>query len=162
MKSIIIRYSLALLVAIFSSYLTIILLPWTLYSTYFFLDLFLDPILKDSTIILNGISFTIIPACTALLAYILLIELILFTRNISLKNSLKLFFLGSAMIFIMNLLRILILIFIHLNFGKNYFDAMHLIFWHIVSTLFIAFVWIFLIETYQIKSIPIYSDLKSL
>ncbi len=162
MKSILLRYPLAFLIAIFSSYLSFLLLPLTLSFTYFILDIFLEPVLNNTTISINNISFTIIPACTALLAYILLLELILLTRNISLIQSLKLFFLGSVMIFIMNLLRILILIFIYLNFGRNYFAAVHLIFWHIISTIFIVFVWIFLVEAYKIKSIPIYSDIKSL
>ena len=162
MKSIFLRYSLAFIVALLSSYLLFVLLPVTLYSTYYLLQIFIEPYLVNSTIIINEVSFTIIPACTALLAYILLLELILLTRELTLKLSLKLFFQGALMIFLMNLFRILLLIFVYLNFGKNYFDAIHLIFWHIISTIFVAFVWIFLVEKYKIKSIPIYSDLKSL
>ena len=162
MKSIFLRYSLAFIVALLSSYLLFVLLPVTLYSTYYLLQIFIEPYLVNSTIIINEVSFTIIPACTALLAYILLLELILLTRNLSFKLSIKIFLQGALLIFFMNLLRILLLIFIYLYFGKNYFDTIHLVFWHFISTIFVAFVWIFLVEKYKIKSIPIYSDIKSL
>ena len=162
MKSIFLRYSLAFIVALLSSYLLFVLLPVTLYSTYYLLQIFIEPYLVNSTIIINEASFTIIPACTALLAYILLLELILLTRNLPFKLSLKIFLQGALLIFFMNLLRILLLIFIYLYFSKNYFDTIHLVFWHFISTIFVAFVWILLVEKYKIKSIPIYSDIKSL
>ena len=162
MKSIFIRYSLALVVVIFSSLSLVFLMPLTLYFSYFLLNLFYNPTIIDSTIIINSFSFTIISACTALLAFVLLTELILFTRDIKLKLRIKLFITGFILIFLMNILRIFLLIFIYINFGKDYFNAIHLIYWHVISTIFVAIVWIFLVEYYKIKSIPLYDDINLL
>jgi len=148
MKSIFIRYSLALVVVIFSSLSLVFLMPLTLYFSYFLLNLFYNPTIIDSTIIINSFSFTIISACTALLAFVLLTELILFTRDIKLKLRIKLFITGFILIFLMNILRIFLLIFIYINFGKDYFNAIHLIYWHV--------------KYYKIKSIPLYDDINLL
>ena len=72
------------------------------------------------------------------------------------------FFIGAAAIFFMNIARIVILVFVYLNFGKNYFDLVHIVFWHVVSTIFVAAVWIALVEWYKIKQIPVYSDIKEI
>ena len=70
------------------------------------------------------------------------------------------FFLGSLLILGMNLLRIIILIVLDVEFGKDYFDAVHLIFWNFVSGVYIALVWIFLVKKFKVSKIPYYSDLK--
>jgi exosortase/archaeosortase family protein len=70
------------------------------------------------------------------------------------------FFIGSAAIFTMNLLRILTLILVYLNLGKNYFDSLHLLMWHLVSTLFVVLVWIFLTSNFRVKNIPLLSDIR--
>jgi exosortase/archaeosortase family protein len=129
----------------------------TLYGSYFLLKLFYKVNIIGNTISIGEQSFTIISACTALIAYILLAVLVLTTRKL---ERLKIFFIGAGAIYLMNILRIFILIAVYVQFGKNYFDAVHLIFWHIVSTLFVAIIWICLVEHYKVRSIPIYSDIK--
>lgn len=69
---------------------------------------------------------------------------------------------GSLLILIMNISRILILIFVLIEFRTNYFEAIHMVFWKLISGVYVAFVWIFLVLVFKIKSIPIYSDLKEL
>ena len=70
------------------------------------------------------------------------------------------FFLGSLLILAMNLLRIIILIVLDIEFGKDYFDAVHLLFWNFVSGIYIALVWIFLVKKFKVSMVPYYSDLK--
>lgn len=160
MKNIFIRYTLALIAVLLSNFLLLLLIPITLYGGYFLLKIFYNVSIIENAIIVSDYSFSIISACTALIAYILLTVLILTTRKITLKERIKLFFIGSLGIYLMNILRIFILIAIYLEYGKNYFEAVHLVFWHLVSTLIVALIWIVLVEYYKIKSIPVYSDIK--
>ncbi len=162
MKSIIPRYLLALIIAIFNEIFYLIFSPLTLYVSYFIISLFYDVSLLGNTILLDGISFTFVSACTAATAYLLLTELVLLTRGISLKKSLKMLYIGYLSIFIMNILRILVLIFVYVNYGKNYFDILHMFFWHLLSTIFVVVVWILLTKNFRVKGVPVYSDLKSL
>lgn len=118
--------------------------------------------MTNSSIIFQDVTFSFIPACTAATAYLIITELILLTRGVSFKNILKFLYISYLSIFTMNILRILVLIYIYLNYGKNYFDAFHLVFWHILSTIFVALVWIFLVEHFNIRGVPIYSDIKHL
>ncbi len=162
MKSIFFRYSLAFFIVLFSSLFLTILTPLTIYSSYFLLKIFYNPIIQNQTLIIQSYSFNIITACTALIAFILLSELILLTRNINFKIRIKLFFIGFLLIFLMNILRIIILILVYINFGQDDFNTIHLIYWHIISTVFVAVVWIFLVEYYKIKSIPLWDDINLL
>ncbi|HIH15004.1 MAG: hypothetical protein QT08_C0003G0011 [archaeon GW2011_AR17] len=162
MRSLFFRYSFALLVAFSSSLFSFFLLPLTFFSSSFLLALFYDVQRDGLQLLFSGITFSFIPACAATLAYVLLLEFILLTRGISFFTGMKMFFLGSAFIFSLNILRIFFLVFIYLKYGENYFDAVHILFWHLISSIFVAFVWIFLVELYTIKSIPLWSDIQEI
>ena len=162
MKSILFRYSHALLVALSSSVFSYFFLPLTLYTSYFLLDIFYSPVILQESIFLSDIEFVFIPACAAILAYMLLLELLLLTRGISFSKGVRMFLIGSAAIFSLNILRVCFLIFVYLEYGKNYFDALHILFWNIVSVFFVVVVWIFLVEYYKIKNIPVWSDIQEL
>ncbi|MBT3324596.1 pacearchaeosortase [archaeon] len=162
MRRLYIRYILALIVAFSSNFFYTIFSPLTIYTTYFILSLFYNVTMTNSSIIFQDVTFSFIPACTAATAYLIITELILLTRGVSFKNILKFLYISYLSIFTMNILRILVLIYIYLNYGKNYFDAFHLVFWHILSTIFVALVWIFLVEHFNIRGVPIYSDIKHL
>ena len=45
---------------------------------------------------------------------------------------------------------------IHLN--SPYFDFTHLLFWYLLSTIFVVAIWFLIVKIYKIKEIPIYSD----
>lgn len=156
------RYSLAVILSVFNNGFYLIFSPWTLYLTFWILDLFYVVSLKGNEIIFDSISFTLIPACTASVAYLLLGLLILTTRSIRWITRLKMFIYGSMLLLFFNILRILILVFVYVNFGKNYFDALHIIFWEVVSTIVVILIWIGLIKWYRVKNIPVYSDFKFL
>lgn len=162
MKSLFIRYSIALLVAAGSGLFSFLFLPLTFFFSVLLLGLFYSFTVNGMTVFFEQVTFTFIPACAATLAYIFLLELILLTRGISFFQGVKLFLIGGAMIFFLNITRIIFLVFLYVEFGKNYFDLVHLFFWHFVSTVFVAVVWIFLVEKYKLKSIPIWSDVKEI
>ena len=162
MKSIFIRYSLALLVALSSSIFSFFLLPLTMYTTYFLLRLFSSVQMIEGALQFGEVRFLFIPACAATLAYILLLECILLTRGISFQKALKMFFCGALAVFFMNVLRILLLIWVYVEYGKNYFDVLHILFWQFVSVFFVVAVWIALVEYFHIKAIPMWSDVKDI
>ncbi|MBL7052029.1 MAG: pacearchaeosortase [Nanoarchaeota archaeon] len=162
MKRIYLRYIIALIIAFSTGLFYMIFSPLTINTTYFILSLFYDVTIMNSSILFQDVTFAFIPACTAATAYLIITELILLTRGISIANIFRFLYISYLSIFTMNILRILILIYIYLNYGKNYFDTFHLLFWHILSTLFVALVWIFLVEHFNIKGIPIISDIKHL
>lgn len=111
---------------------------------------------------LNGQSLEFVPACVATSAYYLLTLLILLTKDVKLKGRFYIFISGSLLILLMNLIRIDILLYILVEFGKNWFENIHIIFWHFVSSIYVAAVWIFLTYKFKIKSVPVYSDFKFL
>ena len=161
-KKLVIRLILAALLAVSYSLLYKILIPITLYPSFYILKLFYKAELSNTLITIENYSLTFIPACAAASAYILLGILILLTKDIKLKTGLKMFLLGSSLILIANIIRIEALILILINFGKNYFETLHLFIWKVLSSVFVALVWIFLIKFYKIRSIPIISDIKEL
>nr|MBA4405470.1 hypothetical protein [Nanoarchaeum sp.] len=126
------------------------------------LNLFYPSKIIENSIYVQNQVITFVPACIALTAYSLLFLLIIFTKDIKLKTSVKMFLLGSLFIFVLNLIRIEFLIFLLIKNNYNLFEQVHMLFWNFVSGLYVAFVWIFLVTKYKIKSIPIYSDVKYL
>jgi len=157
-----IRYGLAILLGAFHQVFYWIFSPWTLHSTYWLLSIFYDVILEGSSISFDSVTFALIPACTAATAYLLLSLLVLLTRGISVMTRLKMFIYGALLILLFNTLRIFLLVWVYVSFGENYFDALHLVFWHVVSTVVVVLIWIFLTKHYKVKGIPIYSDFKYL
>ncbi len=139
----------------------IILTPLTIYSTYFLLSPF-NPVLIGNSISISSFSFDFVRACIAGAAYYLILLLVLLTKDIKLKLRLKLIGYGFLAIFVMNVLRVLILVYLAVNFGHSYFEAAHLIFWKFVSAIYVALVWIYLVKKFKVNSIPIYDDLKHL
>ena len=155
-----IRYVLAVLVGIFYQIFYWIFSPWTLHSTYWILNLVYNVVLEGNLITFDSVTFALIPACTAATAYLLLTMLILVTRGIKLLTRIKIWIYGCLLILVFNTLRIFLLIWIYVTFGQNYFDALHLMFWHVVSTVVVILIWIGLTKKYKVKGIPVYSDLK--
>ena len=135
----------------------------TIYASYFFSKLInyqafiIPPYIITSS---NYIRFS--QACAAVSAYFLLLLLIVLTKDIKLKTRIKMFLLGSVIIFTTNLIRILILIAVLEKYGFDAFQQVHDIFWIIFGSLLVALTWIFLINHYKIKSVPVYSDIKYL
>jgi len=163
-KDILIRILLAvLLLAIPVNVFYLLFSKATLFGSLTVFYLLEYPIKIDGNILsLGGRSLEFIPACVATSAYYLLALLVLLTKDIRLKDRIYIFISGSILILLMNIIRIDILIYLLIGFGKNWFENFHIIFWHFVSSIYVAAVWIFLTYKFRIKSVPIYSDFKFL
>jgi len=159
----VIRYGLAILLAIFYNVFYWVFTPWTVNLVYWILKGVYDVTLEGTTIMhTSGASFTLIPACIAASAYLFLSLLVLVTRDIDVKTRIKMLVYGWLMILVFNILRIFVLILVYLNYGKNYFDALHLTFWYVLSTIAVVGIWIFLIYIFKVKEVPVVSDFKYL
>ena len=158
--SLILRLTLILIFTL-TNFLYLIIKPITLYSL-FLIFLPFNTTLKNSSIIINNTEFNLIPACIAITAYILLAVLILLTKDLTIKTTIKLFLIGSLLILVANLIRISILILLWVYKNIYLFNTIHLFFWKFVASIYVAFVWIFLIKKYKIKSIPLIDDYKYL
>jgi exosortase/archaeosortase family protein len=134
-----------------------ILTPITIYTLKIILSIFTKPFLVDNIIYVKAIGIEIIPACVAGSAFYLILILILSTADIKPKTRAKALVAALLTLFILNMLRILILIPMA---DAAYFETAHWIFWHVISTIFVIAIWIGTIKLYKIKSIPIYSDIK--
>lgn len=139
----------------------IIFTPITVYSTYFLLKLY-NPSLIGDTITIGSSQFDIVSACVAGFVYLLLLMLVLLTKNIKLLTRIKMILLGFLLLLVFNILRIDFLIFLTLNYGVEAFESVHMLFWNLFSGAFVAVIWIVLVSIFKIKDIPIYSDLKYL
>jgi exosortase/archaeosortase family protein len=158
--SIVIRYSIILLaglgnIALFYKIFT----PLTVYATAAVINLFTRATVSANTIITGSIIINLIPACIAGAAYYLLFILVLATPDIKPKKRLQIIILSFAALFVLNILRILILAAIT---TKPYFGIAHLTLWYVLSTIFVAAVWLTLVKAYRLKSIPVCSDVEYL
>ena len=156
------RYSLILLLGIGNIFLlSIILTPATIYSLFFLLSLVYSQItLSGNLILLNSYTIEIISACVAVSAYYLLIVLNLSTP-MPLKTRIYSLFCSLIALFTINILRLFILAIFFVN-SFAFFDLIHKVFWYGLSTIFILIIWFSLVKLFNIKEMPIYSDLKKL
>lgn len=134
----------------------------TVKLSYIFLLPLSPTITNSTTFLIKGKVLEIVPACVALSAYILLSILILSTKNMRLNKTIKFFTYGFLALLIINVIRIDVLIYMLILMGNRLFDAMHLFFWKVLSWVVVVLIWIYLIKKYDIKEIPIYSDVKYL
>jgi len=139
----------------------LLLLKPTLYAASIFLGGY-NPIILEDSLVINNAVLKFIPACIASLAYLLLLLLILTTKDIEIRKRIRLFFIGSSIIFMANIIRIDALIYVYFEYGNEMFNMLHLFIWDLLSSVFVAFLWIALVKIYGIKSMPVYDDLKTL
>jgi exosortase/archaeosortase family protein len=133
--------------------------PLTIYPIYLFLDLFLETSLIGNIIILDNFAIELIRACIAGSAFYLLLVLNLSTPRIEIKKRIKILFMAFALLLVLNILRILFLVWIFF-LGFSFFDAVHNVFWYFVSTVFVVGIWFTQVKIFKIKEIPFLSDLK--
>lgn len=133
--------------------------PITTKALKLILNLFTPTTLSASTLSLPNLTIELIPACIAGSAYYLLFILNLATPGVKPDKRIKILLLSFASIFVMNTLRILLLIAIN---QTAYFQAVHWFFWYVLSTIFVIAIWVFITMRFKIKKIPVYEDLKFL
>jgi len=154
------RYSLAFALSINSLFIFYyIFRPLTFYPVLFILKLFYSAGLSGlELLIVNSYEISLVDACVAGSAYYMLAILNLTTRGIRFFKRIKIFFLDAALLLALNILRIVILAIVLVE-SSALFDVMHFIFWHVVSVVFVVFIWLFTIKIYKIKEIPVWSDI---
>jgi len=159
-KSLIIRVAAsALLLTLPFNVFYVLLAKITLWTSLIPIYLIRYPIEVDgNNLLIAGQSLEFVSACVATSAYYLLALLVLLTKDVKPKTGAYVFLTGAFLIFVMNVARIGILLFILVRFGENWFDNAHIFFWQFVSTAYVALVWIFLTYKFKVKSIPVYSD----
>ena len=158
-NKLIIRIFLILFVAMFNLKLFYYLFSkLTFYLTYFSL-FFYKPVILDNNLLIENEVLEFVPACVAGSAYFLLALLILLTKDINFKKGIYIFVLGSLLILIANIIRLDLLIIIFISYSKDLFSNLHMLFWKILSSIYVALVWIFLVYLFKIKKVPIYSDI---
>lgn len=138
-----------------------VLMPITIYSSYFILWFF-GATLAFNQISLGPYSFEFIDACVAPAAFYLLWVLVMLVKDIKFKIRVKMVLLGFLLLLGMNVLRVAVLVLTANYLGFNLFEAVHLIWWKFMSGVYLAAIWIFLVWYYKIKSIPVYDDLRYL
>ncbi len=133
------------------------------YISYYFLKLFTTVSLSSNILTLPGNTiFLVVKECIAPNAY-MLITLLFFSLPIDLRIIFKIWLKSVFWFSFFNLIRILILMFIHVKFGVFWFDKVHLIFYEGLSGVVTALIIIYYLRKEKIKGIyPIYSDVKYL
>jgi len=157
---ILIRY-LILLASMFSLPIIYwIFTPITSYLSFYLLKLFFNEVYIFNNMILISPETIIelIPACIAGSAYLLLLILNL-TVPMDFKKRIYSILGSFLLLLILNVLRISILASLH-KINYELFNYTHLLFWYILSTIFVIGIWFFLAKAFSIKEIPIYTDFK--
>lgn len=112
--------------------------------------------------ILGGdVTVNIVKACVTASAYYLLALFCIITMGIALWKRVLMFLIGSALIFGMNLARIVILIIILLG-DSSVFRTTHDALGLLLSVGYVILVWILLSLLFKVKTIPFYSDIRFL
>ena len=138
----------------------LIFAPLTIYPVYFLLNIFFDVSIYRNFISIGQTSIIeIVRACIIGSAYYLLLILNLSTPNIKLKKRISMIFLSFAALLVINIFRIF---FLSILFDSKflYFNLIHEILWYLGSIIFVAAIWFIEVKTFEVKEIPVYSDIK--
>lgn len=155
------RLILALLLSINSLVIFyFIFTPLTIYPSFFILKLFYPIVMKGNVFFYSKYAVILIKSCIAGSAYYLLAILNLTTKGMNWKKRVYSFIFSSLLFLILNITRILMMIIILFNLGFSVFDKFHIGFWIAGSTIFVVAIWILTIKIFDIKEIPVYSDIK--
>lgn len=159
----ILRYAILVLIALPNFWLFyFIFTPLTIYPLYFLFTIFFDVFVQGNMLLIaKNFLIQLIPACVAGAAYYLLLILNLSVPNIKLKKRIKMILFAFISFLIINIIRIFFLSLLILS-DSGFFNLAHKIFWYALSTLFVIGIWFLEVKIFNIKEIPIYSDLKFL
>ena len=137
--------------------------PLTVYPTYFLLNLFFDASLISEAVIMIGqrVPIEIIDACVAGSAYYFLLILNLTTGKIKIKTRIYMVLFAFSLFLIINIIRIFLLSLLAVS-GSSFFGITHILFWYLLSTIFVVGIWFAQVKIFKIKEIPFYSDIKFL
>ncbi|MDP2907207.1 MAG: pacearchaeosortase [Nanoarchaeota archaeon] len=106
-------------------------------------------------------TINIVKYCVTASAYYLLALFCIITWNIALWKRFLMFLIGSALIFGMNLARIILLI-VTLLSNKDVFQTAHFTLNFLLSVVYVVLVWFLLSLLFKVKTVPFFSDIKFL
>jgi exosortase/archaeosortase family protein len=149
------RYFAVLLLGLGNLYLFYkVLTPLTIHVFYFIVSMFSEASLNGNLVSFGETVIEIVPACVAGAAYYLLFILVMLTA-MDVKTRIKAVGASLLAFFILNMFRLLVLSSL---IGFPNFELIHLVFWHLVSTLFVVGIWFGTVRYFKIKAIPLYTD----
>ncbi len=165
-KDFLIRYTILIACGFFAiPFFYEIFRPLTIYPSYFLLNLFFEASLLENLIVIKtslGLSvIEIINACIAGSAYYLFLILNLGTPNIKLKKRINMLIFSFLVFLIINILRIFLFSILFV-FDFAFINFTHELFWYILSIAFVVGIWFYQVRIFNIKDVPLYSDLKNL
>lgn len=157
------RYIILIIIAIFGfKYIYFLFTPLTTYPVAYLLGLFYHvSVMGNSILIGSNTIIEIIGACVAGAAYFFLLMLNLAIPNVKWQKRGLMIVFSFAIFLIINILRIFFLGIMY-DSGSLFFEITHKIFWYLGSTLFVVLIWFLEVKIFKIKTIPFYTDLKSL
>lgn len=141
--------------------LYLIFTPLTVYPVYWILKMIYSDtiLLGTTTLYFHGQFASIVAACVGGAAYYLLLILNLTTPMTPSKRVKSICFIAFIFL-LLNVIRITIFA-ILLATGYNYFDITHQMTWYFGSTVLVILVWFTNVLVWDIRAIPIYSDIVS-
>ena len=161
-QEILVRYFLIIILSAGNLYLFYSLFsPITIYPVFFFLDIVFNAELFGHTILVENVPIILINACIAGSAYYLLLFLNLSTPGIKIIKRVGFILLSFLIFLLLNIIRILILSVMAIK-GNSHFYITHILFWYLLSTIFVVLIWFFLVKFFKVKNVPFYSDLKTI
>ncbi|MBU4500963.1 MAG: pacearchaeosortase [Nanoarchaeota archaeon] len=112
--------------------------------------------------ILDGkATINIVKYCVTASAYYFLALLCIITMSIQLWKRILMFLIGTALIFAMNIVRIIVLISTLLN-NEGVFKEAHFAWGFFLSIVYVVLIWVLLSLLFHVKTIPFLSDIKLL
>ncbi len=155
------RYSILLIVAFPNLFIFyFIFSPLTIFPSYYLINLVIPSMLEGNRIITHFGIIELIDACIAGSAYYLLLILNLSTPRMHLKKRIFAILFSFATFLLANLARIFLFALLFFS-GFEYFNTTHLVVWYSASTLLVVLIWIAEIKLFNIKEIPMYSDMRA-
>lgn len=130
----------------------------TIYTTYFLISLFSQAYLNENIINFNNVNLLISRACLGISGYIFIIFIVFTTPMKTFFKNVKIYFLASFLFFLLNIFRILFLAFL-LNYNESLFEKFHFLFYFGVTSFLLFIIVIFLFKVFEIKTIPVISDI---
>lgn len=163
-NSLVARYSTLLVIVILfvSGALSLFFTILTVKTVFYIVSIFSDAILIGSTMQVKGVNFSFVQACIATEAYLLLSGMLLSLRSKRAAGSFIGVIAGWALFFILNIIRILGLLWIRVVFGADLFKSLDWLLWNLLSVVMVVAIWVVVKEALKIEGIPLVQDINYL
>lgn len=126
----------------------------TLFISKSILSLFGEAIFADNFILFNDSLLEVANSCVSGSAYYLLFILSM-SIPLGFVKRISVILYSFLSFFILNVFRI---VFMGLIANTILFDTVHIIFWQILSTIFVIMIWFSAVKLFRLEGIPFYTD----